>query len=45
MLLKSKEPRTGDIAELNRLLSLPLNPRQKSLVEQELRAFQAWGEK
>lgn len=44
MLLKSKEPRTGDIAELNRLLSLPLNPRQKSLVEQELRALQA-GEK
>lgn len=44
MLLKGKEPRTGDIAELNRLLSLPLNPRQKSLVEQELRALQA-GEK
>lgn len=44
MILKSKGPRTDDIAELNRLLSLPLNPRQKSLVEQELRALKA-GEK
>jgi hypothetical protein len=44
MILKNKEPRTGDIAELNRLLSLPLSPRQKSLVEQELRILQA-GEK
>jgi hypothetical protein len=44
MILKRKEPRTGDIVELNRLLSLPLNPRQKSLVEQELRTLQA-GEK
>jgi hypothetical protein len=44
MILKNKEPRTEDIAELSRLLSLPLKPRQRGLVEQELRFLQA-GEK
>lgn len=44
MILKNKDPRTADIAELNRLLALPLEQRQRSLVQQELRVLQA-GEK
>lgn len=44
MILKNKDPRTADIAELNRLLALPLDQRQRSLVQQELRTLQA-GEK
>jgi hypothetical protein len=41
MILKNKDPRTEDIKELNRLLTIPLKPRQKSLVQQELRILQA----
>jgi hypothetical protein len=41
MILKSKDTRAEDLAELNRLLTLPLTPRQRSLIEQELRLLQA----
>ena len=41
MLLKNKDPRQCDIEELNRLLSLPITPRQRTLIEQELRFLQA----
>ena len=41
MLLKYKDPRLCDIEELNRLLSLPITPRQRTLIEQELRFLQA----